>query len=185
MVAGDSGGEGLAASTALMARDRKFPKLCAQILGCSTLDNRNATVSAKQFATDATWSTETNRMAWRCILGGDIEEDDVSYYAAAAHCKDLSGLPPTSIDVGSAEPFRDADVAYASKLWAAGVPTDLHVYGGGCHAFYNVAPESRISKVCISTQIDWIKDVLRLKKQRVVGVEKVEDISKDMCELLM
>ena len=38
----------------------------------------------------------------------------VSIYAAPSRATDLSGLPPTFIDVGTAEVFRDEDVAYAS-----------------------------------------------------------------------
>jgi acetyl esterase/lipase len=39
----------------------------------------------------------------------------------------LTGLPPTYLEVGSAEVFRDETVAYASTIWAAGGIAELHV----------------------------------------------------------
>jgi acetyl esterase/lipase len=70
------------------------------------------------------------------ILGdGHEDRDDVSIYAAANRATDLRGLPPAFIDVGSNEPFRDPAVEYASKLWAAGVQAELHIWAGGFHGF--------------------------------------------------
>ena len=65
---------------------------------------------------------------------------EVPIYAAPARATDLSGLPPTFIDVGSAEVFRDEDVAYASQIWADGGDCELHVWPGGFHAFDMAAP---------------------------------------------
>ena len=39
------------------------------------------------------------------------------------HVGDLSGLPTTYIDTGSAEVFRDEDTDYATRIWAAGPPS--------------------------------------------------------------
>ena len=61
-------------------------------------------------------------------------------YAAPSRAEDLSGLPPTFIGVGSAEVFRDEDVAYASRIWAAGGIAELHVWPGGFHGFDGLAP---------------------------------------------
>lgn len=38
------------------------------------------------------------------------------------------------------------DVDYSRRLIAAGVPTELHVYPGGCHAFDTMVPGADISK---------------------------------------
>jgi acetyl esterase/lipase len=56
--------------------------------------------------------------------------EDVSIYAASSRAKDLSDLPQAFIDVGSCKPFRDEDVAYATKLWECGVQCELHVWPG-------------------------------------------------------
>ncbi|GHD19850.1 hypothetical protein GCM10007147_11150 [Nocardiopsis kunsanensis] len=51
-------------------------------------------------------------------------------YAAPARAKDLSGLPPAFLDVGSAETFRDEVVAFTSRVWSAGGHAELHVWPG-------------------------------------------------------
>ncbi|KAJ5938299.1 hypothetical protein N7466_001433 [Penicillium verhagenii] len=53
MIAGSSAGGGLAAGTALAARDRGGPLLCAQVLICPMLDDRNVTVSSQQYVDEA------------------------------------------------------------------------------------------------------------------------------------
>lgn len=138
LLAGASAGGGLAAATALMARDRgDGPKLCAQLLVCPMLDDRCNSLSSRQFDSGPRgYYTQWGRYAWRCVLGDAAgKEDGVSYYAAAARAEDLSGLPPAYIDAGSAEPFRDEAVAYAQKLWECGVQADLHIWSGGSHGF--------------------------------------------------
>ena len=47
VIVGASAGGGLAAVTALMARDRGGPRLRAQVLTCLMLDCRGVTVSSK------------------------------------------------------------------------------------------------------------------------------------------
>ncbi|GGJ62989.1 alpha/beta hydrolase fold domain-containing protein [Streptomyces brasiliensis] len=135
ILAGTSGGGGLAAGTALLARDVGGPRLLAQVLWCPQVDDRSDSVSARQFGKDAstgvTWSREDHQYAWNTILGQGHEDQDVSIYLAANRATDLSGLPPAFIDVGANDVFRDPAVEYASKLWASGVATELHVWPGG------------------------------------------------------
>lgn len=69
LLAGISAGGGLAAGLALLARDRKGPKIRAQILVCPMLDDRDATVSAHQYSDEGFWSRECNQLGWSCLLG--------------------------------------------------------------------------------------------------------------------
>ena len=66
------------------------------------------------------WDRGSNVTGWSALLGDRRGGPDVSIYAAPARATDLAGLPPAYIDCGSAEVFRDEDVAYAAALWAAG-----------------------------------------------------------------
>lgn len=159
MVAGHSAGGGLAAGTALLVRDRGGPKLCAQCLIYPMLDDRMITTSSQQYMDEGTWTGKNNIVAWDWLLAGKRGAKDVSIYAAPARALDLSGLPPTWIDVGGAELFRDENVAYATKLWEAGVQTELHVWEGGWHAFDIYAPASKLAKVCLETRFSWIRRV--------------------------
>jgi acetyl esterase/lipase len=159
MICGPSAGGGLAAGTALLVRDRGGLKICAQCLIYPMLDDRMITASSQQYMTEGTWTGETNVIAWDWYLAGRRGAKDVSIYAAPARATNLSGLPPTWIDVGAAELFRDENVAYASKLWEAGVQTELHVWEGAWHAFDIFAPASKVGKVCLETRFAWIRRV--------------------------
>ncbi|KAB2573521.1 Carboxylesterase NlhH [Lasiodiplodia theobromae] len=168
---GQSAGGGIAAATALMARDRGGPPVCAQLLGVPMLDWRNGSVSARQFWAGGTWCGEASGFAWGALLGGerakegegDREGKEVSYYASPALAEDLKGLPTTYIDVSSTEPFRDEAVAYASRLWECGVQAELHVWPGGPHGFDMIAPTAAVSKMSIETRSAWVKRTLLLK----------------------
>ena len=59
---------------------------------------------------------------------------------------DVSGLPPTWLATGELDLFRDEDVEYASRLFAGGVRTELHVYPGAVHGFDLFAPDAAVSR---------------------------------------
>jgi len=96
------------------------------------------------------------------VLGERAGRDDVSPYVAAGRATDLSGLPETFVDVGSAEPFRDEAVAFANGVWAAGGGAELHVWPGGTHGFATWAPKADISKGCRGTTLAWVRRRLQV-----------------------
>jgi acetyl esterase/lipase len=160
IVGGASAGGGLAAAVALLARDRGGPALLAQMLLCPMLDDRNETPSAYQMAGLGVWDRGANELGWTALLGAARGGPDVSPYAAPARATDLSGLPPAFIDVGSAETFRDEDVAYATGIWQAGGQAELHVWPGGFHGFTGMVPDAAISKSATAAQQTWLRRIL-------------------------
>ncbi|KAJ6140209.1 hypothetical protein N7471_006695 [Penicillium samsonianum] len=160
MIAGSSAGGGLAAGTALLARDRGGPLLCAQVLICPMLDDRNITVSSQQYVDEGTWSRDSNQTGWKCLLGERRGQENVSIYAAPSRATDLSKLPPAFIDVGTAEVFRDEAVAYATLLWESGVQAELHVWPGGFHGFDLLAPNAILSINARETRSAWVHRLL-------------------------
>ncbi|GAB2831017.1 alpha/beta hydrolase [Actinocorallia aurea] len=160
IVGGASAGGGLAAAVALLARDRKGPALAGQLLMCPMLDDRNDTVSARQMAGRGIWDRASNAAGWTALLGDARGTDAVSPYAAPARAADLSGLPPAFIDVGSAETFRDEDVAYAARLWQAGGVAELHVWPGGFHGFDTMAPHAALSRDAKDARARWLTRLL-------------------------
>lgn len=160
MIAGQSTGGGLAAGVALAARDRNGPQLCAQLLMCPQIDDRNNTVSSRQFLDRGIWNAKDNALGWECALGTSTGSDEISPYLAPARAADLSRLPPAYIDVGSAEVFRDEDVHYALKLWQSGVQAELHVWPGGFHVFEQMAPNSELGRRAIAARNAWVQRVL-------------------------
>lgn len=157
VVAGQSAGGGLAAGTALLARDRNGPALAAQLLICPMIDDRNQTISSHQIQGIGIWDRASNASGWTALLGDRRGTDNVSIYAAPARATDLSGLPPAYLDCGSAEVFRDETVAYASGIWAAGGMADLHVWAGGFHGFDMLAPAAAVSVSARDTRTEFLR----------------------------
>lgn len=157
VVAGASAGGGLAAGVALMARDRQGPPLIGQLLSYPMLDDRNDTASTHQMVGLGIWDRTANELGWTCLLGDARGGPDVSPYAAPARATDLSGLPPAFITVGSAETFRDEDVAYAMRIWAAGGHAELHVWPGGFHAFDTMLPDTALARDHANARLSWLR----------------------------
>ena len=67
----------------------------------------------------------------------------MSYHPARA--ASLSGLPSTYLEVGSVDILAGEGVAYAGRLIACDVETELHVYPGAYHAFDVVAPTAPLT----------------------------------------
>ncbi|KXZ61314.1 Carboxylesterase NlhH [Microbacterium laevaniformans] len=160
LVAGASAGGGLAAGVALAARDRGGPRLCGQLLDYPMLDDRGLTPSTFAFDGVGVWDRISNETGWQALLGERVGGSDVSPYAAPSRAEDLRDLPPTFIDVGSAEIFRDEAVDYARRLWEAGVDTELHVWPGAFHACDIFAAHTTIARAMIHAREDWLHRTL-------------------------
>jgi acetyl esterase/lipase len=159
IIAGNSAGGGLAAATTLMARDNGGPALIGALLSAPMLDDRDATLSSRQFDGPGPWNRGDNRFGWTALLGAARGTADLPPYAAPARATDLSGLPPVYLDVGSAEVFRDEIVDYASHIWAAGGQAELHVWAGGFHGF-QLAGETRVAQAALAARDSWLARLL-------------------------
>jgi acetyl esterase/lipase len=145
-IGGASAGGGLAAGLALLARDRTEVDVSFQLLIYPMIDDRNIIPASDVLPDSIFWTRESNKIGWRSYLGCEPGVEDISCYAAAARAANLAGLPPAYIAVGEIDLFAQEDIEYARRLIEAGVPTELHVYPGGCHAFDAMAPDAAISR---------------------------------------
>jgi acetyl esterase len=134
-VIGQSAGGGLSAALALMARDRRGPKLCFQFLGMPELDDRLETRSMKAFTDTPLWNRPSAILSWKYYLGDRFNpgSDNVPYLAAPARAEDLSGLPPAHVTTMEFDPLRDEGIEFALRLLRAGVSVELHSYPGTFH----------------------------------------------------
>ena len=130
---GDSGGGGLAAGVALLARDSGVA-LARQVLVYPMLDDRT-TVPDPELAPFAAWSFDDNYTGWHALLGDAIGGPDVSAYAAPARADDVSGLPPTYLDTGDLDIFCHEGIEYARRIATSGTTVELHVHPGCPHGF--------------------------------------------------
>jgi len=143
-VMGDSGGGGLAAAAALLARDRGLP-LARQILVYPMLDDRN-TVPDPALVPFAGWSYDDNYTGWHALLGEALGTGSVPGAAAPARAADLSGIAPVYLDVGELDIFRDEGIEYARRAAAAGVSTELHVHPGCPHGFDRISATAGVAR---------------------------------------
>lgn len=144
-IGGASAGGGLTAGLALYNRDNKGHDLAFQLLIYPMIDDTHDTPSGHEITHPTVWNRDVSFKAWKMYLADEYGSDDVSPYAAAARAKDLSGLPPAFVTVGTMDLFRDEDINYAQRLMAAGVPTELQVYAGMYHGAEMSVPDASIS----------------------------------------
>jgi acetyl esterase len=132
-LSGVSAGGGLAAATALLARDRGGPRVCFQMLQIPELDDRLQTGSMQTFVDSPMWNRPLAVQSWRAYLGPLYGTTDVPPYAAPARADDLSGLPPAYVSTAENDPLRDEGITYAQRLLQAGVSVELHQFPGTFH----------------------------------------------------
>lgn len=145
-IAGASGGGAPAAATALMIRDRGGVAPCLLALSYPMLDDRNDTPSSHQIIDLGVWDRRENLLAWSAVLGERAGTDDVDAYSAPGRAMVLHDLPETFVAAAQYDVFRDENIAFASRLLAAGVPVELHVYPHAFHAWDRFAPQAGLTK---------------------------------------
>ncbi len=150
---GASAGGGLALAVALMLRDRDGPALKYLLPIYPMIDDRHATASSQEIVDIGIWDRAGSIEAWGWYLGGA----EADAYAAPARAEDLSRLPPSYIDVGDLDLFRDEDITLAQRLSAAGVPVEFHLWTGAYHASELFAPKARLSQQIWTTRYQAIK----------------------------
>jgi acetyl esterase len=158
-VMGGSAGGGLAAGIALLARDRRGPSLCFQVLNIPELDDRLETPSMKQFSDTPLWNRPNAIVSWRYYLG-DALGGDISPYAAPARAEDLRGLPPAYVSTMEFDPLRDEGNRYAMRLMEQGVSVELHSYPGTFHGSSMIA-NAEVSRRSSDEMMSALKRELR------------------------
>jgi len=148
VVMGESAGGGLAASLAIMARDRKGPKLAGQVLIYPMLDWRTGGPHDRyknRHTGEFIWTREKNRYGWEALRGDYQVRDERKGWFSPSVAEDLSGLAPAYISTGALDLFLDEDLDYARRLVDCGVQTELHVYPGAIHAF-ELVPDTGLAE---------------------------------------
>jgi len=150
-VAGDSAGGTLAATSALLARERGGPALVYQLLLYPVTDLANLdTDSYRAFATG--YGLTRAAMRWFRAHYLKRESDAANGYASPLRAADLSRLPPARVLTAEFDPLRDEGEAYAARLREAGVTVELERCAGMVHGFVNhTAVVDRAHEILLET----------------------------------
>lgn len=154
-IAGASGGGGLTAALALMARDKGGPSIIFQMPLYPMLDNRNITPSSHEITEEGSiWNRTDNVAAWNMYLGEENDVSGRSSYAVPSRAESLAGLPPAYTCIGQLDLFRDETMEYVARLAQAGVDVEFHLYPGCFHLFESLAPETEVSQRAVQGYMD-------------------------------
>jgi acetyl esterase/lipase len=134
-IGGASAGGGLAAALVQLAQDQREITPIFQLLVYPMLDDRTVLRAEIDDSSNVTWTQASNRFGWESYLGQEFGAENVRAYGVPARRKDLSGLPPAWIGVGSLDIFHDENVAYGQRMRACGVACEIDVIPGAFHGF--------------------------------------------------
>jgi acetyl esterase len=136
-IGGDSAGGNLAAVTALLARERRGPRIRHQLLVYPVTDHDFERASYHDHAEGYFLGREDMRWFWNHYVPSQADRN--LFTASPLRAQDLSGLPPAHVVSAEFDPLRDEGEAYAARLREAGVPVSLTRYDGMIHGFFSMA----------------------------------------------
>ena len=132
-VGGDSAGGHLAAVVALMARDRKGPRIDLQVLIYPITDCNFDRPSYLENKDGYMLTRDLMKWFWKHFLEDEGQANDP--YVSPLRAKNFSDLPQAFILTAEYDPLRDEGEAYGKKLQGAGVDVTLSHYPGMIHGF--------------------------------------------------
>jgi len=134
-VAGNSVGGDMTAALALMAKDRKGPKISYQVLLIPATNASVDTDSYREFGTGRFLTRAFMAYGWS-LYAPDEKTKTLPYVSPLrASNEELKGLPPALVITAENDPLRDDGEDYARKLKDAGVPVTAVRYNGMIHDF--------------------------------------------------
>lgn len=140
-VCGDSAGGNLAASVALMARDRKGPHIEKQILvypvTCFTFEEEP--YSETRYGTGYFLEYRSKEGPLNAYF--ENEQQMLDKYNAPLLAENLEKLPKACFMSAECDPLLDQGLMYAARLEDAGVAVEYNIYEGMIHGFLNATYE--------------------------------------------
>jgi epsilon-lactone hydrolase len=158
-IAGDSSGGGLAVTTLLRARELGLPTAAALMLMSPWVD---MAVSSDTFESNRETESFFYREVVTALAGMFLGAGDPKDPLASPLYADLSGLPPTYVQVGSDETLLGESVRFGEAARAAGVDIRVDVFPGQQHTFQMAAGHVPESDDAIAGFAEWVRPRLGL-----------------------
>ena len=134
-IAGNSVGGNMSAALALMAKDKKGPKIALQVLFIPATDASVDTASYHEFGTGRFLARAFMKYGWDLYAPDQKMRNSPYVSPLRASDDELKGLPPALVITAENDPLRDEGEAYARKLKEAGVAVTATRYNGMIHDF--------------------------------------------------
>ena len=94
---------------------------------------------------------------WKAYLGRQKPEH--VEYASPIEAKSFAGFPETYIEVSEFDCLRDEGIALHERLFAEGIPSQLHRIAGACHGF-ETAINSSITRSAMARRIAVLRETM-------------------------
>jgi triacylglycerol lipase len=156
-VRGSSAGGGLALGLALRLRDNGGARMSFLQLIYPMLDDRT---KEHAYTGKFVWTAAANRFGWDSLLRGQ-DRADPPPCAVPGRERNVAGLPPVFLAVGSIDLFARENLELAMRLIDAGIAVEMHLYPGAYHGFPLVA-DSRVAKSLSRDAIASLRTALNL-----------------------
>jgi acetyl esterase len=134
-IAGNSVGGNMTAAIALMAKDKKGPKIALQVLFIPATDASVDTDSYKEFGTGRFLARAFMKYGWDLYAPDEKTRSNRYVSPLRATKEELTGLPPALVITAENDPLRDEGEAYARRMKDAGVSVAATRYNGMIHDF--------------------------------------------------
>lgn len=134
-VMGDSVGGNMATVVAMLAKERKGPKIDYQLLLYPVTDANFENGSYQQFAEGPWLTKEAMKWFWNAYEPNVSNRKDPHVTPLNATIEQLKGMPPALVITDENDVLRDEGEAYAHKLMQAGVEVAAVRFLGTHHDF--------------------------------------------------
>ena len=159
-VGGDSAGGHLAAVVALMARDRKGPRIDLQVLIYPITNYDFNTPSYSENKEGYMLTRDLMQWFWNHYIKDESEAKNP--YVSPLQAENLVDLPAALIITAEYDPLRDEGEAYGKRLQEAGVNVALSRYPGMIHAFIRMTTRLDKAREALDEIAGTLKGVLKI-----------------------
>lgn len=158
-IGGDSAGAALAAAVNLMARDRKAPDICFQMLIYPVTDARQITESIEKYVDTPMWNSKLNQKMWKLYLKNGVPSH--REYASPMEAASFDNLPDSYVEVSEFDCLRDEGINFAEALRESGNHVELYQTTGTVHG-YDIAEQSEIVHQSVARRIEALKKAFNI-----------------------
>ena len=160
-LAGESAGGNMAASIAMMARDRKVQMPVHQLLIYPVADHAFDTPSYQENANAKPLGKAGMQWFFGHYLKSPADGDNPRLSILRA--TNLKGVPPATVLTAQIDPLRSEGEAFAKKLQAAGVDVHYQNFDGVTHEFFGMGAAVDKAKQAVRLAGDRLKSAFAKK----------------------